>query len=241
MIKQNLDKLLFVDVETAGISSSYYSFENEYPVLHKMFGRYQDYLVKRFPEVESGTLPHLYSKAALIPEFGRVVCISFGILKETPSPTEDGVFVKNFIINSYAEESEHSILVKFKKVLERAHDLGFSLVGHNIKKFDVPFISTRMLINGISLPQILPSPDTKPWESKLIDTKELWQFGNFNALSSLDLICATLNIDSPKVGEVVGEHVHNNFWNGNIGEIVKYCEKDVKALYDIVNYLKNLK
>jgi hypothetical protein len=76
---------------------------------------------------------------------------------------------------------------------------------------------------------------------KVLDTKEIWSFGGKYGLSSLDLICSSLKIDSPKNGNVKGDNVNINFWNNNHEEIKEYCEKDVKALIDIIVKFNKLK
>jgi hypothetical protein len=50
-----------------------------------------------------------------------------------------------------------------------------------------------------------------------------------------------LKIDSPKNGNVKGDNVNINFWNNNHEEIKEYCEKDVKALIDIIVKFNKLK
>ena len=92
-------------------------------------------------------------------------------------------------------------------------------------------LAKRMIINGIMPSKILPSYDTKPWEVKAIDTKEIWQYGSYTSIGSLDLVCSTMDIETPKDGEINGSMVHNEYWNNNkLNEIAEYCEKDVKVL-----------
>ena len=103
-------------------------------------------------------------------------------------------------------------------------------------------LSKRMVINGILPPQILPSHDTKPWEIKAIDTKELWQFGAYSSIGSLDLMCASMNVDSSKDGEITGKDVHEAYWKkSKLKQIAEYCEKDVKVLIDVIKKFKELK
>jgi hypothetical protein len=90
--------------------------------------------------------------------------------------------------------------------------------------------------------KLLPSYDTKPWEVKAIDTKEIWQYGAYSSIGSLDLVCATLGIQTPKDGEVNGGMVHEAYWNNNrLQEISEYCEKDVEVLIHFIKKLKELK
>jgi hypothetical protein len=95
-------------------------------------------------------------------------------------------------------------------------------------------LAKRMIINGLMPPSILPSYDTKPWEIKAIDTKEIWQYGAYTAIGSLDLLCACMDIPSSKEGEVTGDKVHQAYWEENkLKEISEYCERDVLVLIDV--------
>jgi hypothetical protein len=109
------------------------------------------------------------------------------------------------------------------------------------KKYQV-YALKRMVINDIMPPSILPTYDTKPWDIKAIDTKEIWQFGAYTAIGSLELMCTSLDIPSSKEGEVTGDKVHDAYWNRNmLKEIAEYCERDVLVLIDVIKKLKNLK
>ena len=100
----------------------------------------------------------------------------------------------------------------------------------------------KMIINGLEPSKILPSYDTKPWEVKAIDTKEVWQYGAYTAIGSLDLMCACLDIPTPKDGPVNGGMVHEAYWSNNmLNEISEYCEKDVDVLIEAIMKLKSLK
>jgi hypothetical protein len=103
-------------------------------------------------------------------------------------------------------------------------------------------LAKRMIINGLMPPSILPSYDTKPWDIKAIDTKEIWQYGAYTSIGSLDLLCSCMGISSSKEGEVTGDKVHDCYWTkGMINEISEYCERDVQVLIDIIKKLKELK
>ena len=107
--------------------------------------------------------------------------------------------------------------------------------------FDIPFLGKRYFINDLKPPRLFPTHETKPWDLRVVDTKDVWQFGNNWSLGSLDLMCTVLDIDSPKNGDVKGDNVTTNYWDGNHEEIKEYCEKDVKSLVDIIKKLNNLK
>ena len=143
---------------------------------------------------------------------------------------------------TFSGDDEGKLLLEVRTLLDRCHKLDFYLCGHNLKNFDIPMLAKRMIINGLMPSKILPSYDTKPWEVKAIDTKEIWQYGAYTAIGSLDLLCASLNIESPKNGEVTGENVHDAYWNKQmLKEISDYCEKDVEVLIHAIKKLKELK
>jgi hypothetical protein len=76
----------------------------------------------------------------------------------------------------------------------------------------------------------------------------VWNFNSYIGLSSLDLVCASLNVDSPKNGELNGEKMHKYYYDWPEGKeealgvkrddnIKEYCEKDVIAT---INLVKNI-
>jgi hypothetical protein len=232
----NIEKLLFFDVETV----SQYKDLDELPKQElKLWESYYDNFKERVTDksklhsVES----HLNKKevyrqtAAFFPEFGKVACVSLGFV------TKGG----KTKFESFYGKDEVDILKKVRDVFNKVDTLDFSLCGQNIKGFDIPFLGKRFFINGLRPPNIFPSHDTKPWEMKVLDTKDVWSFGSKWGLSSLDLICSVLKVDSPKNGDVKGDNVNTNFWVDNHEEIKEYCEKDVKALIDIITKFNSLK
>lgn len=232
MIKHPLHKILFLDIETVGISSNFDNLKKDYPELSYQFENYLDWFQKRFPEDTGKSIEDIFvNRAALVPEFSKIVCVSVGFVDPK------GDVKKQTFFNS----NETQLLTDVNTLLNRVDKLGFILCGHNLKNFDIPVLAKRMLINGLLPSSILPSYDTKPWEIKAIDTKEIWQYGQFGAISSLELMCISLGIESSKNMEVTGNKVHNSFWFENkYQEIQDYCEKDVEVLINVVTKLSKL-
>jgi predicted PolB exonuclease-like 3'-5' exonuclease len=143
---------------------------------------------------------------------------------------------------TFANDDEVKLLTDVQSLLNKCAKLDFWLCGHNLKNFDIPMLAKRMIINGLMPPSLLPSYDTKPWEVKAIDTKEIWQYGAYSSIGSLDLLCSTMEIPTSKDGEVVGSKVHEEYWEKqNLKGIRNYCEKDVEVLIEIIKKLKSLK
>ena len=140
---------------------------------------------------------------------------------------------------SYFNSDEKILLEEVNKLLNRVNGTGFSICGHNVKNFDIPMLAKRMMINRIKPSSILPNYDTKPWEVRAVDTKEFWQYGQFGALSSLELMCTSMGIPTPKSDEISGDKIHHLFWNENKYDLIKeYCEKDVDTVFEMVKKMK---
>jgi hypothetical protein len=241
MIKTPLTKILFLDIETVGGCKNYEDCKKNNPKVAEQFEKYYDWFLKRFPEDDTA-VPHkeveiqkknnIFAKrAALVPEFAKIVCVSVAFVTD-----KDEIKTQSF-----SGDDEKKLLKDCQKLLDRCGKLDFYLCGHNLKNFDITMLAKRMIINGLMPPSILPSYDTKPWEIKAIDTKEIWQYGAYTSIGSLDLLCSTMDIPSSKEGEVTGDKVHEAYWNEDkLTEIVTYCEKDVEVLIDVIKKLKNL-
>jgi hypothetical protein len=245
----NIDKLLFFDIESVSQYKDLYDMPEKQ---REMWFKYYDSFRKkvtdesRIPKLPEGltnrdgfdfdkfnkeTFKEVYRQtAAFFPEFGKVACVSMAFVTKGT--------VK---YDSFYGEDEVKILKDVRKVFDKIDPLGFDLCGQSIKMFDIPFLGKRYFINGLKPPTLFPTHNTKPWELRVLDTKEVWQFGNNWSLSSLDLQCLVLDIDSPKNGDVKGDSVTTNYWSGNHEEIKEYCERDVKALVDIITKLNDLK
>ena len=108
------------------------------------------------------------------------------------------------------------------------------LCAHNGKEFDFPYIARRMMVNGIQIPRVLQVAGKKPWETNFIDTMELWKFGDYKSYTSLDLLCAILDIPTPK-DDINGSEVGRVYWQENDLERIKtYCQKDVLAIAQLM-------
>ena len=113
------------------------------------------------------------------------------------------------------------------------------LCGHNIKEFDVPYICRRSLVHGIKLPKIIDIAGKKPWEVPHLDTMQLWKFGDYKNFTSLRLLAAVFGIPTPK-DDIDGSEVGKVYWDENdLQRIVKYCQKDVFTVAQLLLKFKN--
>ena len=221
----NYSKVLFIDIETVPQIYQYDELPSESKSLFEQKTRYH-----KNPE---NTFDSLYGeKAGIFAEFGKIICISVGMIHETH-------LNKSIRIKSFSHDDEETLLKQFKQLLENHYNTPYhSLCGHNAKEFDIPYICRRMLIHGITLPKILDIAGKKPWEINHIDTMELWKFGDFKAYTSLALLCHVFSIPTPK-DDISGADVARVYYEEkDLRRITKYCEKDVVALIQLFLKMK---
>jgi predicted PolB exonuclease-like 3'-5' exonuclease len=226
--KESLGKILYFDVETVSSYKSLNDLKINDERLYHLWKKRELYYRTAYSEMKEETEDKIYEqKAGLEPEFGKIVCVSFG------SFTDSGE--KRFI--SFFGEDEIDILNKSAKVLNNASVKNWKLCGHNIKGFDVPCLAKRMIYNGINPPQIIKVWDKKPWEIPFLDTSEIFSFGSWTQQKSLslDLLSCSLGIKSSKEN-MSGSLVGQEFWiERNYEGIKEYCEEDVSSVMEIMN------
>jgi uncharacterized protein YprB with RNaseH-like and TPR domain len=218
--------VMFLDIETVPESVSYDLLD---PVLQKLWEKKSKQF--RTPEQNAGDV---YERAGIYSEFGKIICISVGLIRE-----------KNpyyFRLKSFFGKDENVLLTEFATMITKFSKSNSEAVlcAHNGKEFDFPYIARRMLINRINIPEILNNAGKKPWEIKLLDTMDLWKFGDYKNYTSLDLLTSILGIPTPK-DDIDGSQVANIYYTeGDIERIVRYCEKDVLAIARVLLRFMNL-
>lgn len=234
--RSEIEKLLFFDVETAGSAKNSSELSQR---MQELWSHRCEYLRAIDKHPENATLSDdmlFQEKAGLQAEFGRVVCVSFGRVKFDDDPDKPPLIQ----IASYSGEDEEDILKNAKRVFDGMHKHKMIPFGHNIKRFDLPYLCKRWFINKIEPAIPLQIWDKKPWEINVKDSSELWSFGAWQeGFTSLDLLSAVLGLPSPK-DAMKGDQVHKEFYDGNIEGIATYCNKDVVSLIRIAFALSEI-
>jgi DNA polymerase elongation subunit (family B) len=224
-MKSILRKILFIDIETVRLKDHYDEMDDR---LKASWERKAVYLGK---DLQKTPEEIYHERAGIFAEFGRIVVIGMGFLHETP----DGWKLRT---KALYHEDEHQLLNDFVEVLARMNQDELMLCAHNGKEFDFPYLSRRMRINRIPLPQALDISGKKPWEIQHLDTMEMWKFGDFRHYTSLDLLAALFGVESSKV-VMDGADVGHTFYEDKDPEkIMTYCLKDVEVTARIFMHLK---
>ena len=202
--REDIEKLTYIDVETACIEKDLDSLKNKNPRLAEAWSKRCKYYRSAHLAYQEYTDDLIFlERASLEPEFSRIICVSFGVF--------DSNIPEGKRMMSFFGSSEIEILDKVNKVLNNSMVQKRKLCGHNIKAFDIPwdidFVDTAEVFSFGS------------WTHQ----KTL----------SLDLLTCTMGVDSPK-GSMDGSMVNEAYWNGRIEDIAKYCERDVIAVMEVM-------
>jgi len=219
------EDILFLDIETVPAAPS---FEE----LNEPLRTHWEKKSLHFRN-EDQTAADVYERAGIYAEFGRIVCISVGLLKER-NPF-------SFRLKSFFGDDEKALLSDFSAMLGKfARNRDAQLCAHNGREFDYPYIARRMIVNGMVIPDILDNAGKKPWEVKLLDTLDLWKFGDYKSYTSLDLLSSILGIPSPK-DDIDGSMVGGIYYTEkDLPRIARYCEKDVLTVARVLFRFMNL-
>ncbi len=217
-----LSKVLFLDIETVPAYSSYQQLDERFK---KLWDKKAVNLNRNEANSNiSFTSETLYDRAGIYAEFGKIVCISTGYIKQG-----------SFRIKSFFGDDEKQLLTEFSDMLsEHFNTVNHYLCAHNGKEFDYPFIARRMLVNGVKLPFLLDIAGKKPWEITHLDTMELWKFGDYKNYTSLELLSALFGIPTPK-NDIDGSQVRSVYYEENdLERIVMYCQKDTLTVAQLL-------
>ena len=209
-----------MDIETVPCSPSYENLDITFQTLWSektAWQRKEEYTPAEFYKLKAGVMA----------EFAKIICISVGYLFAEKNEN-------HFRIKSFYGDNEKQIITNFNELLNaQFNKKQHQLCAHNGKEFDFPFIARRTLINGLKIPALLDIAGKKPWDVNHLDTMELWKFGDYKHYTSIKLLAALFNIQTPK-DDIDGSQVSDVYWNDkDIERIKKYCQKDTLTVAQI--------
>lgn len=216
-----LTNILFLDIETVPQYADYHSLPEDW---RDLWDLKSSSLLKHH---EGETKETIYPRAGIYAEFGRIICISCGVLQHNGGE-------RKLVLKSFYGDNEPQLLAEFCDMMTRwSNGDQKYLCAHNGKEFDFPYLCRRMVINNICIPTLLNISGKKPWEVAHFDTLELWKFGDYKSYTSLNLLARTLGIPTPK-DDIDGSKVWSVYWKEkDLQRIVTYCQKDVLTVAQV--------
>lgn len=218
----DLSSFLFFDLVTARSTPEY----NNLPTV------VQQLLVGKINTQEHKLFQDAYAEQAVFyPELARIIAINIGMLVSNEqggyTPTihtiSDKHFIESAIINGFFTMVER---IKEKRSNSGKGDL--HLAGFNIKRFDVPFLSKRSLINEIAIPQWFQVQGKKPWEIPFFDVMEAWDFGGRNDMTSLAMMAFAFGVQVPTTPYTQADKLYHQGTTA-IKDLVEGSEQELLA------------
>jgi len=215
-----LNKILFIDIETAPEWTDWRKMPEAW------FECWWDRVKWKLPK--DATTPEDVNKfrdeqwknIAGMPEFSKVVCVAAGMLDKVGEETRIKIFV---------HKNEELVLNAFATMLSDYSGRCQILCAHNGKGFDYTFLSSRMMVHGIPIPEQLDIIGKKPWEILHLDTQELWPGSRYVSMRTLSL---AFGLPDPK-DICSGADVPGMIAKGEYKLVGQYCNGDVTALINL--------
>jgi hypothetical protein len=213
---KNFKNTLFIDIETVSGSDNFSSISD----------RMKDFWVKKAKNLANPaniSFEEMYfERAALYAEFGKIIVVGMGFL----FVNKQGEL--SLKVKTIANADEKELLVEFIDFINKTYkSRELTLVAHNGKEFDFPYLCRRMLANRLEIPKSLQLQGKKPWEIIHQDTMEMWKFGDRRSYSSLELLAELMGIEGAKI-DLSGDRVNHVFYKEkDLDRIAAYCGDDV--------------
>lgn len=219
--------ILFIDIETVACSPSYEGLDERLKV---QWARKANFFRQKDAALTDEDLFH--ERAGIYAEFGKIIVIAIGKFA-TNEAGERTLRTKHF-----AHHDEASLLEEFRQALAKMDQSQVRFCAHNGKEFDYPYLSRRMLVQGIPLPESLNLSGKKPWDIPHLDTLEMWKFGDYKHYTSLDLLATLFKIPTSK-GDMDGSRVNEVYYREkDLKKIAEYCVSDVVVVAQLFLRLK---
>jgi len=166
-----------------------------------------------------------YKKQALSYIEGRIHTIGFKIGTDPVGVVfhhdNEAMVLKGF---------EEAVVNAFKEHYGNDTAYGTTLVGHNIRLFDIPFLWLRAQKYGCH--KLLRIIGATPDDIKFIDTMMVaCVTDKYKGFVSLDNACKFFGL--PGKGDVTGADVYDLWKAGKDQEIADYCADDVQKTHDL--------
>ena len=176
-------------------------------------------------------------KAALSAATGCVAAIGyFGLPAKDPG-TRSGAVVAGVLAHG-DEALEKARIEGFWRVYCRAKEVGDSIVGHNLKRFDVPFLVRRSWVLGVNVPGGVVGwyKGRASVSEVFVDTMEFWGCGVYGDSISLDNLGKALGLGGKRDDHLTGAQFAEWYYSGDpdkVKEAELYLVRDLELTRDV--------
>ncbi|NOZ08614.1 MAG: hypothetical protein GXO91_07025 [FCB group bacterium] len=162
------------------------------------------------------------------PFFGRVLCIGLRWFRDGSEQNRDLVI---------SAETEEETLSEFFRIVNDDRSRQVKFVHYNGLGFDIPFLIVRAAHYGISITnRRFKNLRRYTYDNHIDLMMFLSNWSSYNAVS-LDVVCQSFGIPSPKAGEVKGNSVALAYEAGNLEAVNEYVMRDVEATFQLFKKL----
>ena len=169
----------------------------------------------------------LHSKQSFNSLEGQIICIGYKIESVLPGIAPISVVVM--------EATERETIQGFSDILTKLIESNAKYtpilwIGHNLAKFDIPYIFHKAIKYNCKLKSYLPKSS-----KDYFDTMKQWAPTDYNRLTSLKKIAKFLGIEQSGTD---GGMVWDMYKEGRLEEIAKYCAEDVEITNQVYKLIK---
>lgn len=152
--------------------------------------------------------------AGYFAEFSRIQSIGFGSFEKWGKNYQ--LKVKTFTGSSEETVVKEAVLfinkhIRFKEQV---------MVSHGGRDQDFPFLSRRIVVHRVQLPECLKVGNKAPWELNLLDTQEIWKFGAIRHQISIEALATCMGINIPHFDRTEAD-IRNLFFENPDHEVIK--------------------
>lgn len=186
--------------------------------------------------LESEYWANIIERATLNPMLGRVLAIGIGFV--------DGS--NHYLaLNDPTDENEAGMLEEWwNEFYGPCWRMGYSIIGHNIHEFDIPFLVKRSWMLGVDMPDVITRG--RYLDDQIVDTSKVWQCGSrggdYIKLDTLGKVlgCGGKLDEVDSQGNKIGGGDFHRLYFGSSedrGKAMDYLEADVELTRKVAGRL----
>lgn len=148
-----------------------------------------------------------------------------------------GVAIEHHPAQVFIGNNEQGVLQDLEAAFRHIPGEIPTLVGFNIRDFDIPFLLKRYAINGITAPSWLPNPYSRDAGQIATICDVMHKWAGYRDRISVARLAKVLGI--PHDDTIKGEDVPDLFFEGQYDKIASHCRADVNTTRAIFHRMQH--